>query len=64
MAFRIIPLKEVFIEVLNVAQVYSILLLYLIFLPNVLGKVDQNLKKKEKEGFECDLKSFDSQVML
>jgi hypothetical protein len=42
MALRIIPLEDVFVTALNVAQVYSILLVYRMFLPNRSGKVDQN----------------------
>jgi hypothetical protein len=49
MALRIIPLEDVFVAALNVAQVYSILLVYQMFRPNGLGKVDQNRKKKKEK---------------
>jgi hypothetical protein len=49
MALRIIPLEDVFAAALNVAQVYSILLVYWMFLPNGSGKVDQNRKKKKEK---------------
>jgi len=51
MALRIIPLEDVFVAALNVAQVYSILLVYRMFLPNGSGKVDQNRKKRKKRSF-------------
>ncbi len=63
MALRIYPLEDVFVAALNVAQAYSILLVYWMFLPNGSGEVIQN-RKKRKEALVCDLKSFDCHVML
>jgi len=58
MALRIIPLEDVFVAALNVAQVYSILLVYRMFLPNGSGKVDQNRKKRKKRSFSLWFKIF------
>jgi hypothetical protein len=57
MALRIIPLEDVFVAALNVAQVYSILLVYRMFLPGQ-AKLTRTGKKERKEALVCDLQSF------
>jgi hypothetical protein len=62
MALRIILLEDVFVAALNVAQVYSILLGC--FFQTGQAKLIRTGKKERKEALVCDLKFFDSHVML